>query len=293
MYNRALDAFKAVADSGSFSKAAELLFISHTAVIKQISALEEHLNVKLFRRSNQGAELTPAGQLLYQKTLEIIDFSEQAVKEIQKAQASAPTIIRIGTSLFYPCHIFMDLWESISDRHPGYQLQIIPIENDEQRFAGFNSAYDFLIGPYNASVSSEEFPFIPIGSYQFSLSMPRKHRLARQASLCFDDLAGERLMIMRHGNSVINDQIREHVTLNHPSITIEDISPHYSIRTFNQCVEENAILLSLECWKDVHPALVTIPLAEGYSLPYGILTSRKPKPELNGFIKMLQECLKR
>ena len=51
MYNKSLDTFQAVADTSSFTKAADQLYISHTAVIKQINGLESHLGVKLFRRS--------------------------------------------------------------------------------------------------------------------------------------------------------------------------------------------------------------------------------------------------
>lgn len=291
MYNKALDAFKAVADSGSFTKASEQLFISHTAVIKQINGLESHFGVKLFRRSNQGAVLTAAGQCLYAKTIEVMRFSEKAIQEIQEAHFSSPKTIRVGTSLFYPCHIFMNLWDFISDRFPQYQLKIVPIEDDEQRFAGLNDAYDFLVCAYNSEVSGTVYPFIPIGKYHFCLSMPRKHRLAKKKSLRFDDLSGEQLMIMRRGNSEINDSIRTELESNHPGITLIDISPHYSIRTFNHCVENNAILLSLECWKDVHPGLATIPLNENYTLPYGILTAKKTASDLGEFIRALQDCL--
>ena len=291
MYNKALDAFKAVADSGSFTKASEHLFISHTAVIKQINGLESHMGVKLFKRSNQGAVLTAAGQCLYEKALEIMRFSEQSIQEIQEAHFASPKTIRVGTSLFYPCHIFMDLWDSVSDSCPWYQLKIVTIEDDEQRFSGLGRSYDFLIGAYNSEISGAVYPFVPIGSYHFSLTMPRKHRLAKKKSLAFADLNGEKLMIMKRGNSEINDQIRSNIELNCPNITMVDIPPHYSIRTFNRCVESNAVLLSLECWKDVHPGLVTIPLNEDYTLPYGILTSPNPEPELHEFIQVLQKCL--
>ena len=47
MYNHILDTFIAVADCGSFTKAARRLYISPTAVMKQINTLEEHLDMKL------------------------------------------------------------------------------------------------------------------------------------------------------------------------------------------------------------------------------------------------------
>ena len=51
MYNHHLDTFIQVADSGSFLKAADKLYISANAVTKQINLLESHLDVKLFHRS--------------------------------------------------------------------------------------------------------------------------------------------------------------------------------------------------------------------------------------------------
>lgn len=291
MYNKALDTFKAVADCRSFTKASEQLFISHTAVIKQINGLENHFGVKLFKRSNQGAILTAAGQCLYEKTLKIMQFSEKAVREIQKAHFASPRTIRVGTSLFYPCHIFMDLWDTISDRCPQYKLQIVTIENDERRLDGLNDNYDFLIGAFNTQVDEKLFDFYPIGNYRFCLAMPKKHPLAKKKSLHFQDLIGEKLLLMKSGCSAINDQIRQEIETNYPQITIEDISPHYSIRTFNQCVESNALLLSLECWNNVHPGLVSVPLDENFALPYGILASQKATIDLSEFIKALKGIL--
>ena len=56
MYNPLLDTFLAVIDCGSFTKAAEKLFISPTAVMKQMNSLEEHLNLKLIERTPAGAQ---------------------------------------------------------------------------------------------------------------------------------------------------------------------------------------------------------------------------------------------
>lgn len=52
------------AEEGSFSKAAEALFISAPAVIKQINLLEARLNVRLFERTHRGLQLTKAGESL-------------------------------------------------------------------------------------------------------------------------------------------------------------------------------------------------------------------------------------
>lgn len=65
MYNPILDTFIAVVDCGSFTKAAEKLYISSTAVMKQINTLEKRLDLKLIDRSPTGVSLTPAGKIIY------------------------------------------------------------------------------------------------------------------------------------------------------------------------------------------------------------------------------------
>ena len=52
MYNPLLDTFIAAADCGSLTKASEQLYISATAVMKQINALEAHMDLKLFAFGN-------------------------------------------------------------------------------------------------------------------------------------------------------------------------------------------------------------------------------------------------
>ena len=58
MYNPLLTAFVCAADCGSFTKAAEKLYLSPTAVMKQINTLESHLQLQLISRTNQGRPIT-------------------------------------------------------------------------------------------------------------------------------------------------------------------------------------------------------------------------------------------
>ena len=81
MYNELLKAFVCVADCGSFNKAAEKLYISPPSVMKQINALEKHLNLKLFQRTNQGIHLTSAGNVIYRHAKFLFTYSENAIRE--------------------------------------------------------------------------------------------------------------------------------------------------------------------------------------------------------------------
>ena len=291
MYNKSLNAFRAVAEQGSFSKAAGKLYISHTAVIKQIAGLEEHLGVKLFDRSTHGVALTPAGQVLYAESLLIMKQSERTVQKVRQAQLLQPKTLRIGTSALYPCHYFMDIWDRLRDKCPEYALKIISFDDDKNHLSHIGQEFDFIIAAHNVHMNDAPFQFLPIGEYRFCLAVPRSHRLSRKHSISLSDLKHEPLMIMETGTSPINDRIRKDILDKYPEVNIVDIHPGYDVSTFNQCVERNSILLSLECWDRIHPDVKSIPLKEEYHLPYGILYPAKADMPLKDFIEALKSNL--
>lgn len=107
---------------------------------------------------------------------------------------------------------------------------------------------------------------LTLGSYKKCIAMPFTHRLAQQKELCLKDLHGETLMMVKSGNSPINDKLRADLQKNHPQITIENLPHYYDISVFNRCAQTGHLLLNLECWADVHPALITLPVAIGLIL---------------------------
>ncbi|MCD7949933.1 MAG: LysR family transcriptional regulator [Erysipelotrichaceae bacterium] len=292
MYNKSLDVFKAVAECSSFTKASQQLYISHTAVIKQINQLENYLGVKLFKRTHQGVILTSAGHQLYNETLQIMEFSTQAIKRVQDAYFASPQTLRIGSSLLYPCHDFMHIWDKVSVQCPQYKLNIVPFQDDEKRLTHLYSDFDLVIGPYNNNYQDEGLLFFLIDYYHFCIAMPRSHPLTLLNVITFDDLKDETLMIMKTGTSPINDQIRLEILNNYPRTHIIDIDPHYNLDTFNNTVQQNCLLLSLDCWSNVHPALVSIPLEPTYDMPYGIILPKESQDKLQVFITALQNILK-
>jgi DNA-binding transcriptional LysR family regulator len=68
-----LKIFKTVADTGSFSKTAELLFLSQPTVTLQIKKLENYLGVVLFKRDKKKVLLTEEGKILYKYASKIIE----------------------------------------------------------------------------------------------------------------------------------------------------------------------------------------------------------------------------
>ena len=119
MYNPQLTTFLAVTDGGSFTKAADALFITPTAVMKQINALEERLGFALFDRNNHGLRLTEAGKSFLQDAKYIVDYSDRAVEKAKEIDGkSNGQSIRIGTSIMTPAKFLSDVWSEIQKFDP-------------------------------------------------------------------------------------------------------------------------------------------------------------------------------
>ncbi len=100
MNTRQLEYFLAVAEELSFTKAAEKLYVSQTAVTQQIQALEDLVGVKLLSRTKKKVELTPAGRVFQTESRQLLeqlnnDFAHaravsEGVNGIPPAESSLP-----------------------------------------------------------------------------------------------------------------------------------------------------------------------------------------------------------
>ncbi len=289
MYHPMLDTFIAVADYGSFTKAAEHLFISPTAVMKQMNALEIHLNLKLIERTTSGVHLTPAGEVIYRDAKFMIDYSKKSIASANAATLTYDTTFCVGTSLLNPAKPFMDLWYRVNQSFPDYKLHLVPFEDNHEgvlsEIGKLGEKFDFLIGVCDSKAWLSLCEFLPLGRYKKMIAVSRDHPLATKSRVHIEDLYGETLMMVCRGDSGVNDFIRNDLEKNHPQIRIEDTPQFYDLSVFNRCAETGNVLLAIECWRDVHPGLVFIPVDWDYSIPYGLLYSHNAPEDVLEFVK--------
>ncbi|MFW5887188.1 MAG: LysR family transcriptional regulator [Bacteriovoracia bacterium] len=92
-----LQTLVAVGNAASFSKAAEDLHVTQSAISQSIKNLESKVGVKLVQRSGKRIHLTQEGQKLYDMAQDVLMKIEEAVIEIKENKASMSGKIRIGT----------------------------------------------------------------------------------------------------------------------------------------------------------------------------------------------------
>lgn len=296
MYNPLLDTFITVADYGSFTKAAEVLYISPTAVMKQMNSLEHHLNLKLIQRSPSGIQLTEAGAIIYRDAKFLIDYSKKSISSAKAALYANDTTFCVGTSLLNPAKPFMDLWYRVNKDFPEYKLHLVPFEDNHEGILSeiekLGEKFDFLIGVCDSKEWLSRCNFLQLGLYKKMIAVSREHRLAEKSCINIEDLYGETLMMVQRGDSGTNDFIRNDLEKNHPKIQIEDTPPFYDLSVFNRCAETGKVLLTIECWQEVHPGLISIPVNWDYSIPYGLLYSSDAPKDVLEFVNAAKNTTK-
>lgn len=295
MYNKQLDTFIQVADQGSFSKAAEVLYISPTAVLKQINLLENDLGFPLFVRTNRGIFLTEAGKSLYKDAKYIIRYSRDSINRAKNAMKKSEQVIRIGTSLMTPSKFVTDLWPKISDMCPNLKFQVVSFENTPENardiLKNLGQNIDIVAGTYDdAFLKSRECEALKLSDEPMCCAVSVNDPLAEKDMLEISDLYGRTLMMIGRGWNKYIDLLRDELWGNHPQIHIEDF-PFYNINVFNQCEQEGNILAVMRPLDNIHPMLKNIPVRWDCTAPFGILHAPQPSEAVTRLLDTVSKVL--
>lgn len=293
MYNPQLDTFICVVEAGSFSKAAEKLYISAPAVIKQINSLENSLNLQLFERTHRGIVVTEAGKSLYKDARYLIQYAKESLIRAQEAMNHDEEVVRVGISPMTPSAIFVELWPRIQKKYPDMKFKLIPFENTPENareiLANMGQNIDVVAGMFDETMLKfRGCDGTEISREPFCVAVSIHHRLAKKEKITLDDLAGENLMLMQRGWSYNGDILREDMIENHPEIHIVDFEL-YNIEAFNRCENNNEVLVAFKNWESVHPLIRIIPVEWKYAMPFGILHSKTPSDKVKRLIKAIND----
>lgn len=119
-----MSSFVAVVEQGSFTKAADMLGQTKSAVSKHVTKLEERLGVKLLNRTTRKLSLTDAGQNYYEKASAIIEQAEEAEAEITCFQAAPRGKLRVTMPIAFGQSDMKDILPAFMKEHPEIELDI-------------------------------------------------------------------------------------------------------------------------------------------------------------------------
>ena len=296
MFDGRLETFVKVAERGSFTKAADDLYLTPTAVMKQINALEKELEVALFERTNHGLRITRAGESFLQDAryiLEYVSRAEQKAREIFEGENRRS--IRIGTSVMTPAKFILDVWSQIQSRMPTLKIELIPFENNPvnsvEILRNLGQHIDVVAGLYDENFLKERRCLAAhMYDKRILLAVPVSHALCAESLITPEKLKSRKVLFIRRGWNVYVDNLRD--KLEATGVKTEDFAM-FNISAYNRAVTENTPIITVEGWEDVHPLLKLIPADWEDSIPFGVFYSPTPTKLVKKFIDLLSSITAR
>ena len=294
MFDGRLETFVKVAQSGSFTKAAEELYLTPTAVMKQINALEKDLRVALFDRTNHGLHLTGAGEAFLSDArylLEYLSRARERVREIYENENRKS--IRIGTSVMTPAKFILDMWSEIQSRMPALKIELVPFDNNPvnsvEILRNLGQHIDVVAGLYDDRFLKERRCLAAhLYDKKIILAVPVAHALSAEMIIASDKLKNSKVLFIRRGWNRYIDDLRDQVEAK--GVKTEDFEM-FNLAAYNRAVAENTPIITVEGWEDVHPLLRPIPADWDDTIPFGVFYSPTPTKLVKKFIDLLSSIV--
>lgn len=198
MFNlRQLKAFTTIAETGSFTTAAKVLYMTQPAISAQIKALEERLDVHLLERHDKNVVLTDAGQLFYGEAKKILQHYDGFVQAISELKGIRRGNLRVAASTIPGEYILPRLLGHFGTNYPGIELSLKIADTGrvaEQVLRGEADLGFIGAGIKHNSLYLQEFmedELILIGAPQL---------WAERTEICLEDLLGLNLVLRENGS---------------------------------------------------------------------------------------------
>jgi len=214
-----LKAFITIIDAGSFSKAAERLFISQPALSQNIKQLEGHFGVNLINRNPHNLSLTEAGDALYEHAVKLLGTSDLMEEALDAFRSSFTDTLRVGaTSVIggyaVPCSIFI-----FKKKHPD---AIIKLKLGNRRQILDQLREDIIdVAIVEGDKPDESFASGEIHTEEMVVVAPNIDQWKLMGTLSLDDLSKIPL-IMREEGSATRWAVER--TLHNSGISLQDLN---------------------------------------------------------------------
>ena len=197
---RQLRYFVEIADSGSFSAAAERLFVAQSALSRQIKELESQLQTPLFERTARQPRLTAAGEAFYPRARNLLSELLKACEMTTQIGNGQRGTLRLSHSSTVP--MSGALLHGIStwlERCPGVSMDIVKLSSEAQLEEIADGRLEVGVLRLPVLRQREGVRVTPLYSEQLLLAVPPNHGLARSnAPIELEQLKDEAFISIPH-----------------------------------------------------------------------------------------------
>ena len=276
--------FLTVIEAGSFSRAAELLYVSAPALIQQINLLEDEIGVPLLIRIKRGVQPTAAGKVFYEAMKTVSASTADAVEKTIAEGMNQKREIRLLYDQSLP-HKLINLLAQQYVLENTHEISTIAILPDQIKLQLTQHNADCVLLPIGAHIRNAGLETKVLFEKRPFISIPSEWHLSQKAFIHARDLDGLEVVLPGEGKFDSSDVFRQELLANcsHPCITTIDgfleadryCSTHRACRLcFHRVYDPSAVILELDT-----------------QAKYGVCLSYPPEKEirwrLSGLIKII------
>jgi LysR family transcriptional regulator for metE and metH len=196
-----LRTFRVVAETLNFTRAAERLGLTQSAVSHQIKSLETELGEPLFIRAKRGVKLSPAGQAALEHAVRILDEAEALRERVSGGEHSPAGRVRAAAATQAFVHLFAPLFEAFMREQPRIDVSFRTTASTDQTVADIlNGAAD--VGFASLPVYSPALKITSLFEDELFVVVGHSHRLAGRPRVSLDEFRHERLILFERGGSI-------------------------------------------------------------------------------------------
>ena len=183
---RQFEMFQAIVDTGSFTRAGEKLYVSQSAISRQIKILEEELGDQVFKRIHRKIYLTPTGEVLLHYTRKIFNEIRLMTSEISDLTHLRRGYLRLAGGMSICTYLFPALVKEYQQRYPNVELTIATGTNDEILRLLKTNQVDLAL--LSLPFQDEDLEIHPALTEEMVLVMEKQHPLSTRDHITFKDL---------------------------------------------------------------------------------------------------------
>ena len=183
-----LHAFITVAECGSFSRAAEKLYVTQPAVSKRIASLEVELDIHLFDRIGHNINLTEAGTALLPRAKRILLEIDDSRRAISNLSGEVTGQLSIGTSHHIGLHRLPSVLRQYTEQYPDIKLDLRFMDSEQACRLVEKGELELGIVTLPAQ-QSDTIKTIKVWEDPLAVVVAKKHKLAKKKNVTLHDLA--------------------------------------------------------------------------------------------------------
>jgi DNA-binding transcriptional LysR family regulator len=198
MEDHKLRVFCTVAETGSFSKASEIIHLTQPAVSLQIQALEELYETKIFDRTSSSVTLTPAGEVLYKYSKEILTLYAQAEKDIGEITGLVKGSISVGASTTIGNYLLPPVIADFKTENPKIKIHLLV--GNTKRVVDLLNSGNLDIGIVEGEIKKYKIISEKLLSDEMILIVPTAHPWGKKKDISMLDMIKEPFIFREEGS---------------------------------------------------------------------------------------------